>query len=304
MKRSESQYPVLRGILYVLLVFFIIACVLCTTLCGMFSVKGVKRQLEKNRFYEIAEQTLLDRVEEWQSVVPVQPKEVLDTITPALWKQAMEQYAQGIAAHFLQGGELPAVEIPQKDAVYQLICDALPDTLYEKMPQLAEIDRQAAFSDLSTAITGTLEFVPSLLLSAIEQSGVPFNTIHLAAKWAAWLIPVFGFLVILIAALLMVSEKNTLTALRNIGGAGSITGAVLLFPVLFVNLPQFFEKFGLADGCLREFLSAILQQGLQGFLVPAGVCMVGFLVLYLVSVILSARVLVKETCTENKNVIE
>lgn len=303
MKRSESQYPVLRGILYVLLVFFIVACVLCVALYGMFSVKGVKRQLEKNGFYEIAEQTLLNRVEEWQSVVPVQPKAVLDTITPAVWKQAVEQYATELATHFLQGGAVPKAEVPQSDAVYQLICKALPDEVYKEIPQMAEIDRQAAFSDLSTAITGALDFFPSTLLTAIEKSGVPFNTIHLVVKWATRLIPVFGFFVILIAGLLMVSEKNTVTALRKIGGIGSVTSAVLFFPVVFINLPSFFEKFGLAEGCLRQFLSAVLQQGVQGILTPAGVCMVAGFLLYVICVIITA-VKQTNTCADEKSVIK
>ncbi len=306
MKQKQVTKQVAQILLSIVAVLSLVVGLLSVTLSVAFSPDRVNARLQQNGFYEFATEAVTKEVEALQSVIAVQTEDLQQVLPAEEIHSMLTPYVDQLNRQFLAGEQAPAPIDYLSDDLYRLVCDIITEEAYAGDTAQLTRDRLDAYSELSEAIVGTLNFFPQSLLERVVGKNMQtklaplYRAIGVARN--LWL-PALLVLMLSATGAFLLRRRETMDAWRGIAGTGFITVSALFVPALFIRLYSLPNRLSLTDGLLRRYILTVYSHmtgSLFTVMLVAFILSAAFLT---VTVILSAKS-AGTSCVDSADVLQ
>ncbi len=242
----------------------LLATLLCTAMFFMFRVQSVQNTLHRQGFYDSAMTVIENDVSNLQSIVNIETSVILGAVTKEDITPLLQYYTNGISRHLLENDTDTIKLTFSSEALYKVVCDTITPAQYDNDIAALEADRTDAYADLQASITDALAFFPQSLYTTLKElaskKGVPLNTVYVYIAYMRRLALPFAVLTLLSgAALLLCYRAQKLRGLRLLAGSAFIITSPLFLCGVLLRANPFMERLSLADGLLKDYISALLN---------------------------------------------
>ncbi len=309
MKKRRALLTICKVLLCCLFVPALIATIFSISVCRMFDVNAVEKQLQKQGFYAIAPAKVEENISNLQGVIGIETKDILAVIPDEQVRILLKQYTTSVSETLLLGKEDTAEIHFTSDELYNLVCTVITAEQYKNDTVQMQEDRKAIYADLTAEVNNTLSFFPQTLYASVteilENAGFDLNTVYAAVNTVRHLtLPLLLGTLVLLVGIFLCGWYNKPRALRTVAGCAFITTSVFFLLSIFVRSYPLLDRLSLSDGLLRRYVLAVFNNMGNSIFLSVTVAFVIATLLLIAAIAWEVIASKNNTCTQVETVIE
>ena len=300
--------PACRVILSVLFTILLIGSILCGIITVIFDATALTARLEQQAFTDFATAQLTEKLSSLQGIIAVDFTQLQKAVAAEQIRPILQDYIRQVNATVFSGAPAPAQITYQHDDIYALVCEVITKEQYGNDTAQMKEDRQAAYADLTAAVSETLSFFPQTLYNTADQilqkAGISLPTLYTFVSICCTLTYILIPLTILTAVGIVFCSKQKQSGLLIVGGCGFLTASVYFLSGVFMRDFSLINRLSLSDGLLRRYILAMMQHIGDASFITVTIVFVLFTLLLAGAIIWRVYSTRNNTCKVQETVVE